>query len=164
MRAAFLVITLCTLLHPSDSRAQEDTVQIGIQAYLNLEFQRTRRIRNSLAYNASIAEETRMTALSYLAATNVFLGQESAAEIVYCHLLIQDPTFRPDQLMFPPEVTSFFEDVRKGTRVVRALFDESIVVEIGMESVLVDIVSSSEHSVVVEMHYAGGTAYARLFR
>jgi hypothetical protein len=158
MRKVFLLMALLISIFPVGLKAQEDSIQIGIQAFQDLDFLEATQILNPLSSDMSIPGDLRITALNYLGATNVFLGRVSAAENAYRRLLTEDPMFRPDQLVFPPEVTAFFEDVRRGTRVVHARLDEDIEVDVGRESVLLDVVASSQHSVIVEVHYASATA------
>ena len=153
-----LLVTLLIFSNPAVLLSQEDPVQDGIQAYQDLDFSGATQILNPLTYDSSIALDRRVTARSYLGAANVFLGQVSSAETVYRNLLTDDPTFRPDQLVFPPEVTTFFEQVRVRTRVVRTVPQENIEAMIGVDTVLIDIVASIGHTVVAEMHFYGAGA------
>ena len=51
-------------------------------------------------------------ALAYLGATERFRGRNDSAAAAFHRMLRLDPTARPDPLIFPPEVTSFFDRIR----------------------------------------------------
>src|SRR5437764_10981436 len=93
----------------------------GIRAYQNLDFdQAAALLRRDLA-RASSSTATlgeRAQGLLYLGAADLFRGRRDSAVAVFRRLVQLDPRYRPDRLVFPPEVTSVFDNVRVDTRAV----------------------------------------------
>src|SRR5213076_675522 len=87
----------------------------GIRAYQNLDFdQAAALLRRDLA-RASSSTATlgeRAQGLLYLGAADLFRGRRDSAVAVFRRLVQLDPRYRPDRLVFPPEVTSVFDNVR----------------------------------------------------
>ncbi len=60
----------------------------------------------------------RVRALTYLAAAELVRGGRDSATAALERLVILDPRYQVDQLVFPPEVTSLFAVVRRQTKAV----------------------------------------------
>src|SRR5437016_14452136 len=93
----------------------------GIRAYQNLDFdQAAALLRRDLA-RASSSTATlgeRAQGLLYLGAADLFRGRRDSAVAVFRRLVQLDPRYRPDRLVFLPEVTSLFDGVRLQTKTV----------------------------------------------
>src|SRR5438132_10440136 len=92
-----------------------------MRAYKNLEFDAAtlllrRGVVQLTAANAPVAR--RAKGLVYLGAAELFRGRRDSAVAVFRRLVVLDPRYRPDQLVFPPEVTNVFEAVRLRTKTV----------------------------------------------
>lgn len=95
----------------------------GIRASSNLEYDSAAvLLRAALGRSApsALADTARARALMYLGATEFFRNNRDSANAAFRRLLLLAPRFRPDQLIFPPEVSSLFEEVRIGTPAVAA--------------------------------------------
>lgn len=68
----------------------------------------------------ALPDSQRSRALMFLGATEFFRDHHDSATAVFTRLLVFNPRYRPDDLIFPPEVSSLFQDVRSGLRVVAA--------------------------------------------
>jgi len=106
------------------SQTDSDLVGRGVRAYQNVEFEvAATLLRRALAENLAPAERVR--ALAYLGAAEVFRGgtgtRRDSAVAAFRRLLLLDPRQRPDRLVFPPQVVSVFEEVRRATKAVRAV-------------------------------------------
>lgn len=67
---------------------------------------------------SALPDSARVRALMYLGATEFFRSNRDSATAAFRRLLLIAPRFRPDLLIFPPEVSSLFEEVRIGTPAV----------------------------------------------
>lgn len=102
---------------PRAARAQsgDELLAQGLRAYQNLEYdQAASLLRRSLAGGErSLGDSGRARALMYLGATELFRGRRDSALVVFRRLVIHDPRYRPDQLVFPPEVSSTYDLARR---------------------------------------------------
>jgi hypothetical protein len=93
----------------------------GIRASSNLEYDSAAvLLRAALGRPApsALPDTSRVRALMYLGATEFFRNNRDSATAAFRRLLLIAPRFRPDLLIFPPEVSSLFEEVRIGTPAV----------------------------------------------
>ena len=106
----------------SAAQAQEAPALLarGVQAYQDLDYDSAAVfLRGALARPAGgIPDSLRARALAYLGATEYFRERRDSAASAFRQLLVLEPRYRPSQLIFPPEVSSLFEEVRLGTRAV----------------------------------------------
>lgn len=119
------VIAAVTAALPPRAAAQEQNRSLtgALQAYQNLEYESAAALfRRALAVEApspdTLPTALRPKALTYLAASDFYRGRKDSAAVVFRRLIQQDPRYRPDPLIFPPEVTQAFESARRGTKVV----------------------------------------------
>src|SRR3989475_8818607 len=105
------------------SRAQSasDLLGQGVRAYQALEYDAAAALlEQSLRHDsiAGLADSLRARALTYLAATELFRGQRDSAVGAFRQLVLLNPRYRPDELIFPPQVTNLFQEVRRTTRAI----------------------------------------------
>jgi hypothetical protein len=149
------------------ARAQTpaDLLDRGVRAYRGLEFDIAAAVlRRAIAAAAaeSLATADRARALSYIAASDYFRGRRDSAAAVYRRLVLLDPRFRPDPLIFPPEVTSLFDAVRRATKAVAVVAPDTAfkVVE---ERYPVRLYASSFHSILVVLSSEDGRTLRTLY-
>ncbi len=103
---------------PAAAQGRSDLVLRGIQAYQSLDYRAAAELlRASLApgVRPALPAAERSRALCYLGATEVFRSFRDSAAAVFRELVLGDPRYRPDALVFPPQVTDLFEAVRRST-------------------------------------------------
>jgi len=123
-RVAAGALFALSLVSSADAGAQRtpqppDPLAAAFTAYRNLEYDvAATRLRAALADTgaARLSPADRSRALMYLAATEVFRGSRDAATSDFQALLLADPKYRPDDLIFPPDVTALFQEARLGVR------------------------------------------------
>ena len=118
-----LAILAVVLTAGSQLAAQSaiDLLQQGVRAYQRLEYDAAvALLRESLSRRMAgvLADSQRARALSYLAATQLFQQQRDSAAAAFRELVRLDPRYRPDELIFPPQVTNLFDEVRRATKVL----------------------------------------------
>ena len=87
----------------------------AIAAYQNLDFDvAATTLRRALERELSTAE--RIEALAYLGAAEHYRARPDSATAAFRRLIQLAPGFQLDTLVFPPEVTHAFDDVRSRTR------------------------------------------------
>jgi hypothetical protein len=93
----------------------------GMRSSQNLDYDSAASfLRAALAKSGADAlpDTSRNRALMFLGATEFFRDHRDSAAAVFTRLLVRNPRYRPDDLIFPPEVASLFQDVRSGLRAV----------------------------------------------
>ena len=166
---AWLGVLACALgSTPSRASAQSsDSLLVpGIRAYKNLEFDLAawllrRRVAQLTAANAPVAE--RVQGLAYLGAAELFRGRRDSAVAVFRRLVMLDPRYRPDRLVFPPEVTSVFEGVRLRTKTVAIVVPRDTEIPLQEGAFRAWLVASSFQTVNVTLLYKNGTSFRGLY-
>jgi len=165
-RRAGLLVTAAvavTVATPRRAPAQEQNrlVASAIEAYQNLDYESAAALlRRALAVEApspdTVPAALRTKALTYLAASDFYRGHRDSAEAEFRRLIRQDPRFRPDPLLFPPEVTTVFEGQRRVTKVVAVEPPQDTTLRVGREQYPIRLIASSFHEVVVALERTDG--------
>ena len=138
----------------------------GIRAYQNLDFdQAAALLRRDLA-RASSSTATlgeRAQGLLYLGAADLFRGRRDSAVAVFRRLVQLDPRYRPDRLVFPPEVTSVFDNVRVETRAVVLVAPADTEISTGTGAFTFWVVASAFQTVEVTLRYQDGAPFRALY-
>jgi hypothetical protein len=137
----------------------------GIRAYRNLEFDlAARRLRGALAQlPGRDAPADQATGLVYLGAAELFRGRQDSATNVFRRLIVFDPGYRPDRMIFPPEVTELFDRVRQETKALAVAVPRETEMVVGDEAFSVRLVASSFQTVEVTLLYADGGPFRPLY-
>jgi len=144
-----------------------DRLAEAIRAYQDVDFELAARLlRQELARLSASgsAPADRIRALMYLGAADLFRGRRDSTAFSFRRVVLLDPRYRPDRLIFPPEVTSAFERVRELTKTVAIVPPRDTVIAPGTDSLRVWLVASSDHTVDVTLRYADGGPFRSLYR
>src|SRR5690349_7167007 len=122
-RVAIALVLFLALAHPRDALAQtaRELVGQGVRAYRALEYDAAvALLKRSLSEDAvgTLSTTERAQALTYLGATELFRGRRDSAALAFSDVVLLDPRYRPDELIFPPQVTNLFQEVRRATKTV----------------------------------------------
>jgi hypothetical protein len=138
----------------------------GVRAYDDLEFDNAAGLlRRALAVQGAdaLAPAAAARALIYLAATELLREHTDSARAVSRRLVLSNPRFRPDELVFPPQVLTFYEGVRRATPAViaRAAIDTAI--RPGAEALEVRLFASTFHDVAATLATEDGRVLRTLY-
>jgi hypothetical protein len=117
-----LFVTTCALARALPAQSPGELMTRGVSAYQALDYDlastllRRCLVRDS-AGGSPLPPAQRARALSYLAATELFRGRRDSAIAAFRALVLLDPSYRPDELVFPPKVTNLYVEVRRDTKV-----------------------------------------------
>lgn len=168
-RVALLwTIAVATAASPRTLAAQSagDLLGQGVTAYQKLEYDAAvALLRESLMRSSPVAlpDSQRARALCYLAATQLFQGRRDSAAAAFQTLVRLDPRYRPDELVFPPQVTNLFEEVRRTTKVLRVEVPPQTELHARLESFTARLITSSMQNVVVTLTRDDGTVVRGLY-
>jgi hypothetical protein len=123
MRAALaLALVILAGAAAGAARAQTPAEQVarGIRAYQNLDYDSASvMLATALTQqDSALADSDRARGLVYLGASELYREHRDSAAALFGRLLRLDPRYHIDQLVFPPEVTGLFQQVRLVTRAV----------------------------------------------
>jgi hypothetical protein len=162
------VLASLASLAPALARAQTAAVPFtdGLRAYKDLDFDLAAGLlRRDLALlgatKGPVAEQAQ--GLLYLGAADLFRGRRDSAFVVFRRLVMLDPRFRPDRMLFPPEVTSVFDSVRTRTKVVAMQAPADTEVAAGDGAWGVWLFASSFQSVDVTLRYEDGAPFRYIY-
>jgi hypothetical protein len=166
-RRASWAVALASLLvvRAVSGQRPDSTFAAAVQAYDNLDFHNA-----SAAFRRVAATAPRGRApgdleptLAYLGASEWFEGLRDSAVSTFRALVILDPRYRPSDIVFPPEITGAFADVRRLTKVVDigSSLDTTIQTRDGRFSAR--LFASSPHPVTVAVLREDGTTLRALY-
>jgi hypothetical protein len=165
------LIWLCALgcalgAAPTSAPAQSsDTLfAAGVRAYKILEFDLAAGLlRRDLAQASAASAANRSTGFAYLGAAELYRGRRDSAIAVFRRLVLLDPRYRPDRLVFPPEVTSLFDGVRLQTKVVTVALPRDTTIVPGPGALAIWVVASSFQTVEVTLRAEDGSLLRPLY-
>ncbi len=133
-----------------EAQVRPDPLARPLAAYRDLDYDAAARaLRSALTDSTAtrLEDPDRRRALMYLGAVEVFRGQQAAAVEVFRELLLRDPLYRPDELVFPPEVLQGFGEARRRTRA--AIVSLAALTEISAPSdrLVIRLRSSTPHEI-----------------
>jgi hypothetical protein len=153
---------------PRPTWAQTAAVPFGdaLRAYKDLDFDLAagllrRDLARLGASNAPVADQTQ--GLLYLGAADLFRGRRDSAIAVFRRLVMLDPRFRPDRMLFPPEVTSVFDSVRTRVKTVVMVAPPDTQVAAGGGAWGVWLFASSFQSIEVTLRYEDGAPFRFIY-
>ena len=155
-------LALGALAAPRGGRAQSasDLVSLGVRAYQNLDYDAAAaELRRGLQRAAAdtLPPRDRLAALTYLAATELFRGHRDSAIAAFGRLVWLDPSYRPNELVFPPEVTGLFAEVRATTKAVTVAVAATTELHLGVGRLTARLRASAPHDLTVAITRVDGT-------
>lgn len=127
-----------------------DPLERALTAYRSLDFDAAaERLRAALSpeARAPLSPGHRLRALMYLGATEQFRDRRAAAAEAFGLLVRSDPRYRPDELVFPPEVTALFAEVRLTIRAAAVIVPDSVSLSATSDRIPFQIHVTSPHDV-----------------
>jgi hypothetical protein len=118
---ALAMTLLCCGARVLGAQSAGDLLGQGVRKYQALEYDAAAALlERSLGRDSvvGLADSLRARALTYLAATELFRRQRESAIAAFRQLVLLNPLYRPDELIFPPQVTNLFREVRRATRAI----------------------------------------------
>src|SRR5207253_2149877 len=118
-----LLVTLLALTARSVAAQQSasDLLAQGMRAYQSLDYDQAAAIlRRGLARTTgdTLSAVERLQAFTYLGATELFRDNRDSALAAFRQIAVTDPKYRPSEIIFPPQVTGVFQEVRQQTKTV----------------------------------------------
>src|SRR5213594_2910503 len=150
----------------SSAQSSDSVLATGLRAYKNLEFDLAawllrRDVTQLTAAGAPAAE--RAKGLVYLGAAELYRGRRDSAVAVFRRLVMLDPRYHPDRLVFPPEVTSLFDGVRLQTKTVTVDVPRDTTIAPGPGAFGIWVIASSFQTVEVTLRYEDGAPFRSLY-
>lgn len=164
---AVALLILAAAAPRGNAQTPAELLSRGMRAYQNLDYDAAATLlRNALAAppgaDAQDAERTR--ALVYLGATEVFRGNRDSATAAFRRLVLLDPRYRPDQMIFPPEVSVLFDEVRLGTKAVAVALAPRSEIHAAGDRLVVHLYATSSHEVAAVVTRRSGAPVRALYR
>jgi len=153
---------------PRAARAQSpaELLARGLSAYQDVDYDSAAAVlRAALAQPGppALSAADRVRALAYLGATELFRERRDSAAAAFGRLLLADPRYRPDQLVFPPEVSSLFQEVRLTTRAVAVSAPPLTEIRAAGDRLIVWLYATSYHPIEVAVLRANGVLLRSLY-
>ncbi len=141
-----------------------DAIARGERFYGALEFDSAAAaLRAGLANAPALDPAVRARGLVYLGATELFRDRRDSAVAAFRRLLLDDPRYRPDQLIFPPEVSALYEQVRLGTRAVSATVPANAEIAGPGDRLVIRLYATTYHEIVATVGRDGGRTQRTLY-
>jgi hypothetical protein len=144
-----------------------DLVGMGVRAYQDLDYETAALVlRRSLASAAddTLAASARLEALMYLGATELFRTRRDSAFAAFRRLVQLDPRYRPNELIFPPQVADLFREVRRATPALVVDVPQETELRIPAERFTARLEASAPHDVTITIRREDGTFLRLLYK
>lgn len=146
-----LLAFLASLVGAGSLDAQRvDPLARPMQAYNDLDYDvAAAGFRTALALEGAtrLADVDRIRAFMHLGATEVFRGRRDAAVQAFRSLIQLDPRYRPDVIVFPPEVSTLFQESRIGVRAVSVVVPAAADIRTVADRLPIRVFSASLHDI-----------------
>ena len=131
-------------------QAGADLMRQGVRAYQDLDLDvAAGLLRRAIAFEgpAALKRPERATAFMYLTTVELLRSRPDSARAAARRLVLVDPRYRPDPLVFPPQAITLFTGVRRVTPAVTASAPADTEFHPGAEAVAVRLYASAFHGV-----------------
>ena len=168
MRRAALALAAAVAALTGTARAQTPAEQLGrgIRAYQNLDYDSAAVLLSAALTRggAALADSDRVRGLVYLGASQLYRDRRDSAAALFARLLRLDPRYHIDQLVFPPEITGLFQQVRLVTRAVAVVVPPSTELRAPGDALPIGLYATTFHPVEVSVLKADGTPLRALYQ
>ena len=164
---ALAMTLLCCGARVLGAQSAGDLLGQGVRKYQALEYDAAAALlERSLGRDsvAGLADSLRARALTYLAATELFRRQRESAIAAFRQLVLLNPLYRPDELIFPPQVTNLFQEVRRATRAIAVAVPPVTELRARLERFTGRVLASSLADVAVTLAQEDGTPVRELYK
>ena len=162
-----LLVGVASLGIGSPCRAQsvDSLVAFGIRAYQDLDFDVAagyfRRALTLLEGRPDTARRTNV--LVYLGATDIFRERTDSARSLFQQLVRLDPRYRINGLIFPPEVTTVFDAMRRATPATMVVLPLRTRFSTDGGSITGSVFASTYHQIRVEIQALDASVVSRIY-
>src|SRR2546428_10258447 len=149
------------------AQSASDLLGQGVRRYQALEYDAAAALlERSLVHDsaAALPDSLRAKALTYLAATELFRSRRDSAMAAFRQLVLLNPRYRPDELIFPPQVTNLFQEVRRATRAIAVAVPPVTELRTRVERFTARVLASSLADVAVTLVQEDGTPVRELYK
>jgi hypothetical protein len=150
------LLLLLAALPLARAAAQTPTALLGrgIQSYRDMDMAgASQQLRSALAagpaVEGALGADARKQALTYLGAAELYRDRRDSATAAFRRLVNIDPRYRPDAVVFPPDVISLFTEVRRSTLAVAVTAPPRATFGAGDPGLPFVLYASVRHTVVV---------------
>ncbi len=167
-RAPLLLVLAAFLGGAASGEAQDPgaLVEQAVRAYGDLALDDAAwLLRRALNVSGprDLSDSVRSQALMFLGATEVLRNNADSAGAAFRRLIFIAPRYKPDQLIFPPDVTAVFETVRQQTKTIDVEVPGEADLRLGQDRFSLWAYASSPHEMRAELTYDDGRLARTLY-
>jgi len=165
-RAALLAAALGLVAGAARAQTPADLIGRGVRAYQNLDYDSAAAFfQRALAKpDGALADSDRVRGLVYLGASDLYRDRRDSAAAAFARVLRHDPRYRIDQLVFPPEITGLFQQVRLVTRAVAVVVPPSVELRGAGDALPIALYATTFHPVDVAVLKPDGSNLRTLYQ
>ena len=163
--ALAMALGLVLIVAPRLGAQQADPLASALAASRDLDFDvAATRLRAALAATGAnrLSDADRARALMHLGATEHFRGRREPATEAFRTLLALNPRYRPDEIVFPPEVSALFHEVRIGVRAVNVAVPPDAELRDPGDRLAIRVYSASLHQIRATVRTTAGLVVSTL--
>jgi len=158
----------CLCGQTAQAQTADRLLDQGVRAYQGLEFDAAvaflQRALSPTLSGQPLPDPDVARAMIYLAASEVFRGNPDSARAVFGRLIRLDARYRPDQLVFPPEVTNVFDAVSRETKIVTVDISPTATLRLGRDQLPIRLFASSYHDVTADIRDQDSIRVRQVYR
>lgn len=155
-RTLLLLFVATTAVTSARAQTGPELQTQGIQAYRELEMQAAARFLHLALAANDLPDSARLTTEAYLGAAEFYGSRPDSARAAFRRLVLLEPRFRLDSLLFPPAVRAMFDQVRYATPAVSVDVPPRVTFEPGRGGLTAHVFPSGPHEVRVRIERSNG--------
>ncbi len=150
---------------PLHAQRPDSLVAAGVRAYRDLDFELAAGyLRRALTLLEARPDTVlRTEAMAYLGAADLFLERPDSVRSVFRQLVRLNPRYRIDRLIFPPEVTTVFDAVRRATPVTVVALPSRARFSASDSALMGSVFASAYHQIRVEVQALDASVVRRVY-
>ena len=163
-RALAFFACACAVAGAAYAQTPAERVTRGIRAYRDLDYDSAAAILGTALNQPEVADSDRVRGLVYLGASELYLEHRDSAAALFGGLLRLNPRYHIDQLVFPPEITGLFEQMRLVTRAVAVVVPPVSELHAAGDMLPIWLYATSVHPVAVAVLSPNGVPLRTLYQ
>jgi hypothetical protein len=160
-RGLTLVLLLCAT--PAFGQSGPDLRDQGLSAYRALEMEAAARFLRLALAAPDLPNTLILSTEAYLGAAEFYRNRPDSSHAAFRRIVLRDPRYRLDPIVFPPQITDAFDEVRLATPAVSVEVPRRVTFEPGSGGLTAQVFTSGPHVVRSRIEEADGDAVRTLF-
>ncbi|MDH3455751.1 MAG: hypothetical protein OER90_02820 [Gemmatimonadota bacterium] len=155
-RGLLVVLFVATWVAPAPAQTGPELRDQGLTAYRALEMEAAARLLRLALASRDLPDTEVLSTEAYLGAAEFYRNRQDSSRAAFRRIVLREPRYRLDPLVFPPDVTRAYDAVRYATPAVSVDVPRRARFEPGRGGLTARVIPSGPHVVRVRIERSNG--------